>query len=1235
MVDTLVTNNPYVGPRSIKTGEAFFGRDREIRSLSALLIAERIVLLHSPSGAGKSSLIQAGLLPLLVERFSVFPLVRVNLDPPEDARGIGGLNRYVLSTLLSLEEARPAAEHLPVPQLAALTLEAYLEQRALSVETSENILLLFDQFEEVLTVSSTDGPAKQEFFEQLGEALQNRQRWALFAIREDYMGGLAPYVRAIPNRLSVPFRLGLLGPQAAKLSIQQPARDQGVEFTDEAAQKLVDDLRRIQVQQTDGSFITEQGAHVEPVQLQVVCYNLWQSHAADDKIIDENDLQRVGSVDQALASYYAKALGMVTGSARLDERILRQWIDEHLITADGLRSQVMKGVEASAGLPNIVLRLLQDTHLVRGETRAGKTWYELSHDRLVGPVRQDNSAWFAQNLSLLQRQSVLWNQKGRLEGLLLRGKELAAEEQKIHSLEMTADEQAFLEACQGLRKREKRDVQQKRFILGGLITSLALLVISVTGFLRANQQTRVAQTAEGRANLNASVAETAVIDARLSLENSATAMAIAVNEKQHAFTQAFIARAGELSSYSVNQADKSPTLSLLLGIEAFNTADILQSRSVLLDNIQKNPQLLKYLSGQTADVRSVAFSPDGKTLAVGNKDNIIMLWSTVTGRQIGSPFTANTDYVVCLAFSPDGKTLGSGSTDSKILLWDVETGQSDILSIASGPWIVSLAFSPDGKTLASGKTDHTISLWDLATRKETWRSYGHSASVYSLAFSPDGKILASGSEDKTILLSDTQTGQPIFPPLAGHTDTVSSLAFSPDGSTLASGSADKTILLWNVKTGKLFFGPLSGHTEAVTSVAFSPDGAKLASGGRDKSIIVWNLVTGEPIGKSLKGHTDRIFSVVFNPLDGGKTLISSSADKSIIHWDVPPRLSIGQGFAENSTRVLSVAFSPDGRTLATGGENRIISLWNMATRQVIDQPLMELNGEVTSLGFSPDGRTLAAGGYDNNITLWDVATALPIGEPLAGHTGYVASVAFSPDGKTLASASDDQTIILWDVATHHPIGQPLTLHTGKVSSVVFSPDGSTLASGSWDATILLWEVATRQPIGQPLTGHTGKVSSVVFSLDGSTLASASYDQSIILWNAATHQRIGQPLSGHTAIIFSVAFSPDGKMLASGSWDGSILLWDVATRQPIGQPLIGHSGDVNGVVFSPDGKTLASAGYDRRIILWDLDPQSLIEKSCQRANRNFTRAEWDKYFPNQAYRATCPLFGLEGQAVPGP
>jgi len=269
--------------------------------------------------------------------------------------------------------------------------------------------------------------------------------------------------------------------------------------------------------------------------------------------------------------------------------------------------------------------------------------------------------------------------------------------------------------------------------------------------------------------------------------------------------------------------------------------------------------------------------------------------------------------------------------------------------------------------------------------------------------------------------------------------------------------------------------------------------------------------------------------------------------------------------------------------------------------------------------------------------LLDNAQAYPqLEQFLSGHSYDVTSIAFSPGGNTLASGSDDNTIILWDVASRQPIGQPLSAHSNSVTSVAFSPDGNTLASGSEDNTIILWDVASRQPIGQPLSGHSNSVTSVAFSPDGNTLASGSNDTTIILWDVASRQPIGQPLSGHSYFVTSVAFSPDGNTLASGSDDNTIILWDVASRQPIGQPLSAHSY-VTGLAFRPldGGNMLVSGSRDRSIILWNLNPRSWIEKACQRAGRNFTRAEWERYFPNEEYRKTCEQWDLEPEATTTP
>ncbi len=241
---------------------------------------------------------------------------------------------------------------------------------------------------------------------------------------------------------------------------------------------------------------------------------------------------------------------------------------------------------------------------------------------------------------------------------------------------------------------------------------------------------------------------------------------------------------------------------------------------------------------------------------------------------------------------------------------------------------------------------------------------------------------------------------------------------------------------------------------------------------------------------------------------------------------------------------------------------------------------------------------------------------------------------FSPDGKTLASGYGNGTIILWDMATRQPIGQPLTGHTSGVTSIVFSPDGKTFASSSNDGTIIIWDTATRRPIGQPLTKHTEQVNSVAFSPDGKTLASGSNDNTVILWDAVTHQPLGQLMMGNRNGIWRVAFGGlNGKMLAVYDGSSTITLWDVATRQPIGQPFMIYSPSstfpepydtsaIYDMAFSPDGKTLVAYNHGP-IILLNLDPQSWIEKICQRIDRNLTQAEWTQYFPDEPYRVTCP------------
>jgi WD40 repeat protein len=510
---------------------------------------------------------------------------------------------------------------------------------------------------------------------------------------------------------------------------------------------------------------------------------------------------------------------------------------------------------------------------------------------------------------------------------------------------------------------------------------------------------------------------------------------VAVVQRSDAVRQSHLAQSMEMAAEATNLLPIDGPLAMLLSLQAYERAPTPQAESALIQAAQQPLDYVLYFPGGT--VRSVAFSPDGHTLAAGDYDGGIGLWDVATGRRIAT--LSEGSNVRSVAFSRDGQTLAASDTDGHIGLWDVATGRRTA-TLAEGSSVESVAFSRDGQTLAAGDLGGHVGVWDVATGRRTG-TLAEGSPVYGVAFSRDGQTLAVGEWGGRVGLWDVATGRRTATLADGS--PVEGVAFSRDGHTLAAGDYGGHVGLWDAATAQR---TSVAEGSAVYGVAFSRDGQTLAAGDLGGHVGLWDTATGRRTATLAEGSP--VEGVAFSR--DGHTLAAGDADGHVGVWDALTGLRTAT-LAEGS-EVRSVAFSQDGHTLAAGDVGGHVGLWDTASGQRI--ATLAEGSAVDSVAFSRDGQTLAAGDVGGRVGVWDVATGrrtatLPEDSP-------VLSMAFSPNDPILVTGDSLGTVSIWSAANARRIAN-LT-EGGAVASLAFPPHGQVLAIGGREGNIvLLWQ----------------------------------------------------------------------------------------------------------------------------------------------------------------------------------
>ncbi len=1137
--------NPYRGLRAFAERDAnvFYGRESLVRRLINRLMQNeeysRFLAVVGPSGSGKSSVVQAGLIPML--RQGALP----------------GSENWFYSEFVPgrdpLQELVNFINSLATTPPEDLFERIYHDEQAFGrmlhevlPDDGSEVFLLVDQFEEVFTLNDDERTAER-FIHALFHAITmpNSRLRLIVTIRADFYDRplLTPRIAELVRERTevvVP-----LSPAELERVIVEPARSVGVQFDPALVAIMIAD-----VQSQPGALpllqyaLTELFEQREGHQITQKAYRaIGGVKGALARRADEIYSSFDTAYQEAMRQLFLRLITLGEGTEDTRRRALLTEITSMTGFASADASAVMQSVVEVLGKARLIT--FDRDPITRSPT------VEVTHEAIIrewGRLRTwlDESredVRLERNLSAMTHE---WETSGGDNSFLLRGVRLQQYERWLQTTQvsLTAQERAYLDASIAVRDRlareeaerlererrlERRTLNLLRLIIAGLIV-IVVGAVGLTAF--ALRESARAEEAARAADENATISRSIALasNAQALLANNDTDLAL-------------------LLALEANRIDSPPS----------------EARSTLAQAVLARSTYRRFVGGQAA-LTSAAISADARLAAASSTDASVRVWDIATGELVYT-LTGHGGDVTSADFSPDGRHLVTGAVDFTAIVWDLATGQQ-ARRLTGHSGVVNVAvFTPNGQRVLTGSNDGTVIVWDWQTGTPLLTFSQHGASVNGLDVAPDGTAVLSGSRNGRVLYWNLTTGA-VIADLSASPGALNDLQISPDGRQAVIAKAQSGMVLWDLAQA-VPIRAFVGRAQEARTVAFVTNGRYVVSGTLDGEVQIWSTTTGL-LEDRLLGHTSEVLGVAVSV--DGRLAVSSSRDATLRVWHITsPGLVDARLFHTN--RVTALVHMPNalysvGVDGALGvhppqGEPRRLGLSGLP---------------VLTLAVDPSETFAVVGGRDGRLERVSLVDGRVI-RSFSGHRGNVLHVAIV--GQQLVSSSQTGEVFLWDIASGELLRQFETNVSGPVYSFGIFDDGTRLAVGLGDNTIGVFDMATGAPL-LTLSGHGGSIYSVDVSPDGRTILSGARDGFAIVWDAQTGaERARLPEDGAT--IWSVTFTPSGDQFAVGTANGQISVYDTATIDQVQQFTFEES--VFALSFSPDGSAIYSGHNDGEIATW--------------------------------------------------